>query len=373
MTIKHIRNTLWLFAFASSLIIVLLALCSFNCSNGTDDDNGDGFNGPDTTDGDTLNHPPDSLAPGELTYIGSFLNIDTPGGKIFIDGIHAYIPQRSGFLIVDISDPENPQQAGQYSTSAIRYGISISVRDNIAYLLGWDWSSHALLMVLDVADALNPELKGQTDVAGQGYGIAFRDNHVYIAAGDQGVAIYKVSNPSEPQLVNTIPVSNASKLTIYRQFLLVASDTRNQGGWKYDISDPSEPDLLQHFYTPGYTRNITVKYNHVFVADGVYLDTSTGSFQVFALDDLLSPIACDSLQHGCIAVALWENFAYAVDWTGSAPNQAHLYTYDIYDPARPALISDPVNLEVAKDLAVKDGYIYVISQTTLKVIKHLTE
>ncbi|MBN2541581.1 hypothetical protein JXI42_01840 [bacterium] len=351
----------------SFTLIALLSICIF-CSNGTDDDdNGNGGNGPDTTDYDTLTHPPDSFGVGNLSYLGSFLQVNNSGRNIEFSNNYLFIPQMGGFLIASAINPSEPDSVGTFYTTNIRYGIAIEVEGDYAYLLGWDWTSNAYFYIVDITEPNTPQTISSTEITGQGSGVATYGDYAYIAGAENGVYVFDISNRSDPVQVAVIPVSKAYRLFSYNHYLLISSDTENHGGWQYDISNPASPEEVFHFFTPGYTRSIFAKYNHLFVADGVYRYTSVGSFQIFSIDEPATPLASDTLSNSVHGVYVEENFAYVVDWVSSTAN---LTVYDIYKPSRPNRIFAPYALDIAKDVVANGNYIYVLGRNDIHVFMH---
>ncbi len=102
--------------------------------------------------------------------------------------------------IIDISDPENPDEAGNYDTQSYTYGVTVSgdfayVTDgDILYMNGMfiDGGLH----VVNIADPENPEEVGYYDTPGLARGVAVLEDGLIYVADYTNMGIYRFTDPA---------------------------------------------------------------------------------------------------------------------------------------------------------------------------------
>jgi hypothetical protein len=140
------------------------------------------------------------------------VNIKTPGylGKIYHDesmfetvgvdaqGDYAYIVTgTSGLRIVDISSPMIPAEVGSYDEVALRLR-DVAVNGNFAYVTNLEFYGADIendLTVIDVSNPRKPVKLKSYDLPGVAFGVAVDDEYIYIAAGTNGIYIFRLKSP----------------------------------------------------------------------------------------------------------------------------------------------------------------------------------
>jgi hypothetical protein len=107
-----------------------------------------------------------------------------------------------GLFVIDVADRRNPRKLARHNPAA-RYGriavhnwnaVTVRFRENEAWLES-----------IDVADSSNPVLAGEYHLGRFNYpGLVRSGNHVYLA-GEKGLTIVDVSNPSVPRVIGEYP------------------------------------------------------------------------------------------------------------------------------------------------------------------------
>jgi len=111
--------------------------------------------------------------------------------KVVISGNYAYVAaNEAGLLVVDISDPANPVVVGTYDTPGTANDVAIWG----AYACVADGGS---LRLIDISDPEVPVPAGSYAVAGQG--VTVSGTLAYVAAGDMGLYVINIENPSSPR------------------------------------------------------------------------------------------------------------------------------------------------------------------------------
>ncbi|AKI98000.1 LVIVD repeat-containing protein [Kosmotoga pacifica] len=58
------------------------------------------------------------------------------------------------------------------------------------------------LFIFDVSDPVNPQLIGHYDTAGRAWGVAVAGDYAYVADGSNGLVIIDISDPENPKMVS---------------------------------------------------------------------------------------------------------------------------------------------------------------------------
>ncbi|TVR70325.1 MAG: hypothetical protein EA415_13050 [Sphaerobacteraceae bacterium] len=191
------------------------------------------------------------------------------------------------YVFLDISDPTEPVLSSELEGTDIELHSSAEVP---ALTMAGDtlYIAHPRgVTMLDVSDPASPETlaavenhewEGLEGVEGAGtdtqveisddesmldqlarpdayHGVAVSGNHAYVAAGDAGVLVFDVSDPSDPQEVETLePDDRTVQVTQFDEYVYalgVSSEGDDQGqpAWAWsvdalDIGKPADPQIV---------------------------------------------------------------------------------------------------------------------------------
>ncbi|MEW6194405.1 MAG: hypothetical protein AB1521_04510 [Bacteroidota bacterium] len=167
---------------------------------------------------------------------------------------------------------------------------AFAVENNIVYT-----ASGGILLILDISDPINPQLLGQVNTDGVINDVAKSGNHVYLAEKGNGLKIIDVSNLSNPIQVGELQLSGpVNKIISNNQTLFVAEGGFDEGQWKgglrtIDISDPLNPRILGFCELPKESNYIAL------VGDYIYMDNYFIEFHIINISDLGNPILAGSV------------------------------------------------------------------------------
>ena len=183
------------------------------------------------TIGDSLN----------CTCIGFYM--DTTARNVFVKDTLAYvIDQDKGLRIIDVSDPQNLIEIGQWDTEG--FAKDIYVQDTLAYVA--DGSDG--LRIIDVSNPQNPTEIGHCDTGDDANNIYMQDTLVYIADGEDGLRIVDISNPQVPVEVGFYN-TNWDANDVYVQDTLAYVADYGDGLRIIDVSNPQNPTEIGHYDT----------------------------------------------------------------------------------------------------------------------------
>ncbi|GLR19368.1 choice-of-anchor B family protein [Portibacter lacus] len=248
--------------------------------------------------------------------------IDTSQARLYSfankGGDDQYAPLRA----YDISNPLDPVQLGEF-----RFGIDgVSVghyhdgfiRDHIAYLnAGFDG-----LVIVDLTDPENPEVLSQlqgTDYPESGYNHSgwLSDDGQYYFMGDEtwgtAMKVFDVSDPRNIVLSNTFDAGNDSEFSIAHNQIVYCNylftSYYYDGLQVYNISDPTTPERV--LYYPTSTLSPRQNYEGAW---GIYPFLPSGNILV------------SDMQNGLFVIENFDNYcaSSSTDNEASINNQLHI-------------------------------------------------
>jgi hypothetical protein len=173
--------------------------------------------------------------------------------------------------IVDVRDPARPTGVG--GVGGFGRGLSVRVSNNYAYLAeSIHWTGSNLigrLEIFDVSNRNDPALLASFDTAGSATSVDISGNYLYFADGVTDVQVLDVSDPYNPQRVGVYS-SAPAHITCgfelggpgnYVQLLEnVAYSAGDNGVNVLDVSDPTHPSQIGNFCWSMYTFQRSGRY-----------------------------------------------------------------------------------------------------------------
>ncbi|MDP8237850.1 MAG: choice-of-anchor D domain-containing protein [Candidatus Hatepunaea meridiana] len=196
-------------------------------------------------------------------------NYNTAGWAEYVTIVdeYAYVAiYTAGLCIIDISDPEHPDLVGSFDTQSAAH--SVKVVGDYAFVADWNG-----LCVIDVSDPEDPHQVAYLNTNGCAYDITVAGDYAYI--GDQmgGVVIIDISDPERPCHAAIYDTPDWALCVYIVDDIAYVAD-RTSGLRLVDISDPEDPDQISVFDTPDWAHVVTVRRNYAYLGDrntGVHL------------------------------------------------------------------------------------------------------
>lgn len=208
---------------------------------------------------------------------------DTPGEALGIqvrDG-YAYVADKfRGLRVINVSNPSEPLEAGFFETEHTAWAIYVT--DSYAYVLTGgrpDRSGHTVsnLHVIDISDPESPQQVGNCYVDGY-CEVCVAGGYAYVAGRDKGLRVVDVSDPAKPREVSSYDapgLANAVYVDGDQAYL-----AHEHGGLRVlDVSNPREPQSLGVYATPNYAYRVQVAGDHAYMLadDLLIIDVSDPS------------------------------------------------------------------------------------------------
>ena len=199
----------------------------------------------------------------------------TSAVSVFVQGSFAYIGtnkyDHSGMFIIDISDSQNPFEAGFFETKIVdgpdtfyKRPCEVVVEGDYAYVGctdGW-------LFIADVSEANNPVETGKLELTEGAFpsakSIDVKYPNAYIATGASSAGFLKINieDPANPEIENRLEEPwDILNMYSWIEKLYVSSFERL---WIYDCSEPEKPLLLGSDAGWPELRRIFIKCNNLY-------------------------------------------------------------------------------------------------------------
>lgn len=269
---------------------------------------------------------------------GGSLNLsgNQNGLKIQTQGNYAYLLRQDSnpdFIIIDISDTQNPFILGSLNLSGNPQDIFVS--GGYAYIASGDDDQE--LQIINISNPDSPSLSGTFDASGNANanGLYFSGSTVYLVRSssnrDEFLAI-DVSNPNSPALVGSLNLgATGNEVVVIGDYAYVASSLDSQELQAISLAIPEEPALSGSYNLSGGSNGLSIAGSEGIIV----LGRSNDLINIFNIDNPNSPVFLESFdaQGGIRDMALSNNYVFlAVD-----SNDAELQIVDIATPDLPAL------------------------------------
>jgi subtilase family serine protease len=275
------------------------------------------------------------------------LALDSANNRLFVG-----LSDRSRTVVYNISNPTNPVEV--WRGEGLFGGADFSARQFVTS------PSDGMFIVWDISGA-TPNRLGEHGIALQPVVAALKDNYI-VTNSKNGLVVFNVANPSQPQLVKHLPLQgfqmSSGRLVFDGDVGIYSHGVGNTNNLFFlNFADPTSPQLLQSYtYDLGiYALAIVSDYLYVGHARGLdfysisgrnRLDGYGGS-TVYALAAKVDPNISGSVLY----------VARAVGWPSSA-----LQIYFINDPPHPhGPVSELRFSDKIDDIAVVGDTVFVVT------------
>lgn len=218
------------------------------------------------------------------------------------------------------------------------------------------------LHIVDVSDPQNPIEAGIWETTGLIYDVAVRDVYAYVADPMLGLHVIDVSDPQDPAEVNLLNTLNAQRLKVHGDYLYLYSNLL----LIYDLADPELPVSVATYDAPeegqeGAVVDIEFAGNYAYIVGGSW-------FRVLDISTPAAPVEVGFIETSGSAneVVLSGNRAYVVE------ERDDLEIFDITDPSELATLGlhdiDSHNESDIMDIAASGDFVFISEKShTLQV------
>lgn len=266
---------------------------------------------------------------------------------IAVNGNYAYIAEGDyGLQIIDISDTAHPKSITVFNTNT-RKPIGIAISGNIAYLADKNG-----MQVVDISNPVSPTHLAVVDITNNVNDIAIQGNYAYLATASVGLKIIDISFPASPQEISSLFYPGAiQNISVNGDYTYLATDTL--GLRIVNISSPSNPQEEGYYPAPNKIKGVMVKDSHAYVA----MDNAGLRILDISNKSHLTQVGLCQVINLAGHLVVKDAYAYVAGWTYG------LQVIDLSNPARPVMVGVYTTLTNIVDIAIKDTYAYLAADT----------
>jgi len=244
--------------------------------------------------------------PGQLNHLTNF-NLSSGGGGgggtkancVRANGNYAYFTSNNGLYVVNISNPSNPQNLGVVSGTS---NINLENLDLQGDMLAVA-AHESGVKLFDISNPSSPFITA-TISADNAWAVELDEGHLYVANEDK-ILIYNILNLISP--IHEMFMTNAVKdLLIDNGFLYVALGSN--GVDIYNLSDPEDPQYLDNYNTTTLAIRLAAFSTKLAVTD--WDDIEILDFDGTALNI----VGYKNTGNRTMAIAAKDNFIYSIEW-----------------------------------------------------------
>ena len=193
---------------------------------------------------------------------------------------------RHSFNLVDISEPLNPQIATTINADSMIsdfefYGDYLLLTERGLF------DGYYYLNIYDLSDISNPVQIYYSEIENSWYYVRFSiiENYAYIYYTLPGIQIYDISDPHEPELVNTV-FDDILITDILASGDILYAAKRDSALLTVDVSDPANPVITNEYETLGLDANLE---RHCLQGDNLYFICASDVISFLDVTDPNSP------------------------------------------------------------------------------------
>lgn len=239
---------------------------------------------------------------------------------VILDGDKAYVGSFAGLLIMDISDPENPNVLSFYYTE--KHVFKIFLLDEIVFLTSYN-NYNCLISILDISNPIAPALinsftipEGSTNES-----IYVHNDNLYLGMDYYGLYIYDVSELSDPVFINHLPDIKPRDMVVRDTYLYMVANNWYTG--ILDVSDITNPTTV-YWEQSGFRSSIRLADN--------YLYLSGDALEIFDITNPEVPVQICGIETKYMKdMALADSLCFTM-------TDDSLYLFNIQDPYAPQII-----------------------------------
>lgn len=288
-----------------------------------------------------------------IEFVGSYDM--TNAFDVSVEWPYAYVCQHAAepcFLVLDISEPEQPVIVGQWDQFKFLHDMEIV--GDYAFLAG-DFEG---VIVLDISDPENPAPVGICRLPDRAYKLFIEGSLAYVCDGHAGFYILDISDPTLPVEIGFCDTPGSTGGVVVRDQIAYIPDH-----WDIlhtiDVSDPNAPLLMGTFSGEGWARK-----GVVVIDDFAYVSTWDNSIYILNIEDPENPgeVGIYETPGHCLDVFV-SDYLYVSDF------EAGIHVLDIAAPSEPLWFGSYDTPGEARSTTISKEYIFVADVTSLQILK----
>jgi hypothetical protein len=310
----------------------------------------------------------DVTEPTHPIALGRYEGVSAAVAEILASDGLVLLAADDSLVFVDVAVPNAPAVTGRFESQklpSIRRGLAV-VRDHVYIAAGLEG-----LWVVDVSDAANPRIVGSYDTAGHAWNVALWEGHAYVADEQGGLRVIDVRDPAHPAEVGDLVPPGSSTFfgdlaigvqpSSGRVLAYVADAFPGETGLcVVDISDPSAPRQVGRLPLGRGMQGDVRVYGLAVAGELAYLGVGAAGLRIVDVSDPSLPVEVGALDVPGRAddLVVADDRVYLVD--------GDLRIVDVSDPSSPQEVGfyDVPSLSPWPYVAVNGRYAFLTAQGT---------
>jgi len=293
------------------------------------------------------------------TQIDLIGKIDTGGGalNVHVDGDLAFVIDfgdsgSHGLVIVNVSDPVNPEIIGTYHAGGFPFAIE-SIGE-VVYIA----DQFEGLRILNISDPTNPlKIEGYAG-SGMAFDLEIVGNYLFMTDYEYGLVVLDISVPSSPAYVTSYG-SDCVHLDIEDDIAYVVGHGRLR---VLNVSDPHNPTLL------GQTLSSSITLWDPSVSNGtIYLANHSGDDGEILIFDARNPINIEQIAE-FDSIGTFQSFFVQDSLLFAVDFESGLYIIDVTNSASPVEI-DRFSEGQPWDVTICNDLVYLVGSQGLQILQ----
>lgn len=176
-------------------------------------------------------------ARAQLTLKGQWTMDSQEGDAVAVSGNYAYVVTSMPYLqVYDLSEPTKPTQTGEAFLQEAIETRDVAVWGDYAYVAAPGAETGPDVFIVSVADKANPQNVASFPVDGAAFTLTADNGRLYVGTS-AGMAVYSLSNPTQPEKLGSFGGVDVRKIAIANDLAYLAAGT--QGVVILDVSAPA--------------------------------------------------------------------------------------------------------------------------------------
>jgi len=273
-------------------------------------------------------------------------NIYLSGDYVFVNDVFGV-----GIRIFNISNPHKPIEIKNININI----ADINIVDNYLFLTAGENGFH----IYNISD-INKIIE-ISNISMNGFQLGFDVNgDIAYIAGTEGLTLVNISNIDSPAEIKTIKsnLSYATDIYISDDYAYVSDG--DDGFAIFDVSQPYQPLEIVYYKTGSSNRKMVVQDNYIFLVDAY-------SFQIINITDKTNPILMSKyagLKY-TKSVSIMEQYAFIL--MDSSPGLIILDITDYYDPVEAGKYKN-IAFASMNDMIVDKEYVFFTNEKSMQII-----
>ena len=263
--------------------------------------------------------------------------------KLFIQDNYAYLLNREGLYIINISDIRNPKITSVFEYSGEWKCTEIFIKDNFAYLLDWNDG----LIILDISSKSNPEVLGTYLEITKTYDFYVSGDYAFIAHGQEGLTVLDISDPENPFELNRFGEDFINTIDSKNNYAFIFSFEKLS---VLDVNNPASPVLVGECKISGFLFQTCIKDNRIYIIDDFF------GFRIINIEDLTAPYIENYLRVGDYSL---EDVTVSGNYAFLANSSRGLEIINIEDLLNIQKLNTYDEGNFANDIGIYKNFVYI--------------